>query len=240
MPPGFALDRVALGLDGVAFAPDRVAVTRQSCSGAQDTRHGFGVKIGRMADACDESGQGVPFSDKRLAAIAARQHGVVSVEQLRKLGLEPSGARKRADRGRLHRIHRGVYALIPRGLLKREGLWMAAVLACGEKAALSHRSGAALQGLRDHGHTTVEVTVPSSARSRPGITIHRSRTLASSDVIRVKNIPCTTVARTLLDLADVVNRRQLERALDQAEVSNRFDLRALGDQPIATQRAARR
>jgi hypothetical protein len=108
---------------------------------------------------------------------------------------------------------------------------MAAVLACGPGAVLSHRSAAALLGLRPFGGVRIDVTVPGRSRRRlPGIEVHRSTTLLPRDTTREQNIPCTTVARTQLDIADVLSRRQVERAFDQAEILEAFDLRALEDQ----------
>jgi hypothetical protein len=108
---------------------------------------------------------------------------------------------------------------------------MAAVLACDPGAALSHRSAAALLNLRPFGGTRIDVTVPGrSSRKHPGIAVHCSLTLTPFDTTRVENIPCTTASRTLLDLGEAVNRRGLERALDQAETLEVFDLRALDDQ----------
>jgi very-short-patch-repair endonuclease len=108
---------------------------------------------------------------------------------------------------------------------------MAAVLACGPDAALSHRSAAALHGLRRHGGTRIDVTIPiRSGRAHAGIQIHRSTTLTPEDVTDVNGIPCTTVARTLFDLADVLSRRPHERAFDEAEVLDVFDLWAIQDQ----------
>src|SRR5215218_11487345 len=82
--------------------------------------------------------------DHRIAAIAARQHGVISLQQLRSLGLSDSAVRSRVERGQLIRLHRGVYA-VGHAVLRAEGHWLAAVLACGSGAALSHRSSAELQ-----------------------------------------------------------------------------------------------
>ena len=102
---------------------------------------------------------------------------------------------------------------------------MAAVLACGPGAVLSHRSAAALHELRDWGGTKIEVTVPRrSRRKHDGVAVHCSTTLTAKDITVVNNIPCSTVARTLLDLAEVVTRRQLERSFDQAEIAEVFDL----------------
>ena len=154
-----------------------------------------------------------------------------TLDQLLALGLTSTAVHKRLATGRLHHIHHTVYSLVPKELLKRDGLYMAAVLACGPGAVLSHRSAAALLELRDWGHTKIEVTVPRrSARRHDGIKVHRSTTLTEEDVTEVNNIPCTTVARTLFDLGDVVTQRQLERSFDQAEISERLDLTAIDDQ----------
>jgi very-short-patch-repair endonuclease len=105
---------------------------------------------------------------------------------------------------------------------------MAAVLACGPPAALSHRSGAGLLGIRRDNRARTDVSLPSpSARRRPGIDVHASTTLRAADITTVDRIRCTTVARTLVDLGDVVDRRAVERAVDRAEVLQLFDLRAV-------------
>jgi hypothetical protein len=183
-----------------------------------------------------EAGAYGPFNsqalvDAALAALAAVQFGVFSLAQLADLGLSASAVRKRAATGRLHRLYRGVYSLIPPELLTREGRWMAAVLACGDNAVLSHRSAAALHELRAFGGAKIDITVRTrSWRKQPGITVHRSTALTPADVTVVNNIPCTTVARTMFDLAEVIQRRPLERTFDQAEIIEVFDLRALEDQ----------
>jgi very-short-patch-repair endonuclease len=103
---------------------------------------------------------------------------------------------------------------------------MAAVLACGLRAALSHRSGAGLRGLRPDNRHRADVSLPGrSARSRPGIEVHASVTLTAEDITIVDGIPCTSVARTLVDLGDVVPRRAVEKAVEQAEILQLFDLR---------------
>lgn len=152
-------------------------------------------------------------------------------DQILALGLTPRAVHSRAAAGRLHRIHQKVYSLVPRELLKREGLYMAAVLADAPDAVLSHRSAGALHRLRDWGHTKIEITVPRrSARRHEGTKVHRSTTLTGQDVTVVNNIPCTSVARTLLDLGEVVTGRQLERSFDQAELAEVLDLKATEDQ----------
>lgn len=108
---------------------------------------------------------------------------------------------------------------------------MAAVLACGPDAVLSHRNAAALHGIRDTARANIDVTIPRrSALCRAGIDVHRAPSLQAQDVTVVDNIPCTSVARTLFDLAEVVARRPLERAFDESEVRELFDLRAIEDQ----------
>ena len=162
-----------------------------------------------------------------IARLAERQHGVVSLTQLQLLGLSRSAVARRARAGRLTRLHRAVYA-VGHGRLTKRGYWMAAVLAYGPKAKLSYRSAAAHQGIRPDNRAKIDVTVPSpSARPRPGIDVHRSTTLEAADVTEIDSIPCTTLARTLLDLADVLPPRAIEKAIDQAEILRIFDLRAV-------------
>ena len=163
------------------------------------------------------------------ASAAAAQHGVFHVTQVE---LSPRAVQHRARAGQLHRVHRGVYSIMPRDLLKREGLWMAAVLACGPGAVLSYRSAAALLEIRDWGGTKIDVTVPRRSRRRhDGVKVHCSTTLTGKDVTVVNGIPCTTVARALLDLAQVVIHRQLERAFDQADIIQApLDVGAIDDQ----------
>src|SRR3954449_861297 len=95
-------------------------------------------------------------------ALAEQQHGVISREQLLALGIGPDGIRHRLERGRLHRIGRGVYA-VGRRQVTRCGVWTAAVLRCGPGAALSHDSGAALWTIGEEG-PLVEVSIPRDRR----------------------------------------------------------------------------
>jgi predicted transcriptional regulator of viral defense system len=164
-------------------------------------------------------------------AQATAQHAVIAVYQLRELGLVPATVRARRAAGQLHRIHHGVYSLVPRELLKREGLYMAAVLACGPGAVLSHRSAARLHGLRNYDYHRIEVTVPGrSTRTHTGVLVHRSTTLTQADVTVVNHIPTTTIARTLFDIAACITPRQLERAFDQADAMQVLDLNEIRDQ----------
>jgi hypothetical protein len=169
--------------------------------------------------------------DAAIAAVAGPQYGVISLTQLCALGLSKRAIQHRAAAGRLYRLHRGVYSIVPPHLLQREGRWMAAVLACGPGAVLSHRSAGALHALRPYNGTKIDVTIPGRVhRAQPGITIHRSTTLTDTDTTDADGIPCTTIARTLFDLADITSRRGLERAFDQSEILEAFDLTAMQDQ----------
>jgi very-short-patch-repair endonuclease len=125
----------------------------------------------------------------------------------------------REELANLHRIHRGVYAVGHRAL-SSEGRWIAAVLACGPGAVLSHRSAAALWEIAPIPTGQVEVTVPTRAgrRSRRGISVYRSSTLGAGDVTRHRNIPVTTPARTIFDLQRIASEREVRRALREAGV----------------------
>jgi Protein of unknown function (DUF559) len=163
-----------------------------------------------------------------LDAQALAQHAVIRFEQLLGLGFQPREVQKR--RG-LHRRYRGVYTVVPPSMLSLNGRYLAAVFACGPTAALSHRSAADLLGLRKTDRAPIDVIVPGrTARRHDGIDLHRSTTLTAADITIIEGIPVTTVARTALDLAAVVRRRAVERALDQAEILEVFDLNALTDQ----------
>ena len=154
--------------------------------------------------------------DAVIAALAGRQHGVVARWQLLRLGLGRRAIDRRISQGRLHPLHPGVYS-VGHPVVSREGRWMAAVLACGEGAVLSHQSAAALWSIRGTAKSRIDVTAPRDLRPRPGLHPHRA-VLPADEVTVHDGIPTTTPARTLLDLAAVVPRRTLERALDEAEV----------------------
>lgn len=162
-----------------------------------------------------------------VAALAERQHGVVTRGQLSELGLTRRMIEFRLATGALIRLHPGVYALGHRRL-RREGDWLAAVLACGPGAALSHRDAAALHGLRPSGRSRIDVTTSRRIRAgRPGIEIHHSATLDRRDVTIAEGVPVTTVARTLVDLADVVQKDSLSKALREADHLRTIDVHDL-------------
>jgi predicted transcriptional regulator of viral defense system len=132
-------------------------------------------------------------------------------------------------RGLLHRVHRGVYAAGHRAL-RPEGRMLAAVLACGSGAALSHRSAAALWGLRPTDQRRIDVTAATRCgRGDPGITLHRTRALDAHDLTTHRGVPVTSVARTLVDLASVVSAVAVERAVAQAEIVALYDHVAVCD-----------
>jgi very-short-patch-repair endonuclease len=152
--------------------------------------------------------------DAAIADVAARQHGIVTRAQLVAAGLTTDVVDHRLKLGRLIAVHRGVYAvghLPPSPQAKA----MAAVLACGPNALLSHRSAAALYGLiRYHGKP--DVTAP-TRRRHPGINLHRS---PAAERTTHYGIPITTPARTLLDLAELLDPDSLTRAVNEAHFGN--------------------
>lgn len=165
--------------------------------------------------------------DGAMAELSMRQHGVVTRAQLLELGLGRRAIGHRLERGRLHPIHRGVYA-VGHPELSRAARWTAAVLAGGPGAVLSHRCAGALWGIRSDSRSRIEVTTPRGQHARPGIQFHRSW-LPPDEVTVRDGIPVTTVPRTLFDLAAVVDQRQLERAVNEAEVLRLWDELNLDD-----------
>jgi very-short-patch-repair endonuclease/predicted transcriptional regulator of viral defense system len=160
-----------------------------------------------------------------VAALAGRQHGVVGLRQLLALGLSKNAISRRVATGGLHRLHRGVYAAGHIALTPRSR-HLAAVLACGQGALLSHRSAAWLWGVLRFS-SKIEVTAVRPKVDRDGVTVHRSRRIHAADRAVVDAIPVTSVARTLVDLADVLSEARLADAVHEAEVLRLFDLRAL-------------
>ncbi|MDX6671032.1 MAG: hypothetical protein QOI91_1395 [Solirubrobacteraceae bacterium] len=159
--------------------------------------------------------------------MAGRQHGVVSRSQLLALGLGADAIDHRLAAGRLHPLHRGIYAVGHR-VVSREGRWMAAVLAAGPGAVLSHRAAGALWDLRPTARAQVEVTAPRALRSRGALQMHRTE-LAQDERTTHRGIPVTTPARTLLDLAAVLPGPALGRAAEQAEALHLVDWASLDE-----------
>ncbi len=148
-------------------------------------------------------------------ALVARQHGVLARWQLLSLGMSADAIKHRMTNGRLHPVWRGVYA-VGRPQLSHEGWWMAAVLACGPHALLSHFAAAALWRVAPW-IKRIDVSVPAHvARKRPGITVHR-RVLDPSDLTEHRGIPVIGVVPTLVDLATHLERDALEAAISDAD-----------------------
>jgi very-short-patch-repair endonuclease len=166
--------------------------------------------------------------DAALAILAARQHGVVSIRQL--LGLLERSEReveRSVAAGRLHRLHQGVYAVGHTSLTAR-GACLAAVLACGPQAILSHYSAAWLWGLWSGTAAPYEVTTPIPRRRKPpSIVVHYARHLTTADRALVDGIPTTSVPRVLLDLAARDRRGKLRGYLERAEELELLDLGAV-------------
>ena len=171
-------------------------------------------------------GEGAPACpDTVIAALAARQHGLVTCRQLLAAGVGRGAIEHRLRRKRLIGVHRGVYAV---GYLHRASCvrWMAAVLACGDGAVLSHFAAAALWELRQSSAVSTDVTVPGRGgrRTRHGIRIHRSTVLPRSEIGRHRLIAVTSAARTMLDVAATLTTHSLDRVVERAETLELFDL----------------
>lgn len=159
----------------------------------------------------------------RAWALARRQHGVLTRRDLLGLGFTAKGIRHRVARGRLHAVGHGVYA-VGRHELTREGEWMAAVLACGRGAALSHRSAGALWGMAVERPGRIDVSVARHCQlRRSGIRVRSRQSLSARDLTIYRGIPLTRPVRTLIDLATELPPNRLERAVNEADKRKRVD-----------------
>ena len=204
----------------------------RSCNRRVPSRDADGFTIGCMnaeiaIDPAIRSEKRSRGADAAIAELASRQHGRVARWQLLALGLRSGAIDRRIAAERLHPEHRGVYAVGHRSRT-REGRWMAAVLACGPCAVLSHRPAAAHWRLREAAHGPVHVTVPPGRHSRRGIVVHHSR-LRADEITVHDEIPVTTVPRTILDIAASGDRREVERALNESEFLRLTDPLSLRD-----------
>jgi very-short-patch-repair endonuclease len=168
--------------------------------------------------------------DWAVAKIAARQHGLIESAQLKAIPLAESSIAQRITAGRLHRRYRGVYS-VGHEVLTREGEWLAAVLASGPTAALSHRSAAHLLELISESpeHFTEVTASTRGRRAQVGIRLYETTRLPPEQFTSRKGIRCTSVARTIADLAAVTTRRRVERAMGRAEVLYSLSARELLD-----------
>lgn len=155
--------------------------------------------------------------DRQMAQVAAAQRGRINVAQLRAVGMTHSMTRGRVDRGTLHFLHRGVYGVGHPGRVEL-GDETAALLAYGLGAALCHRSACWLWGFVRDNDEVVDLILPPgvTGKSRPGIRVHRSGTLSPSDMVIRQRLPVVKPALALLQLADVADEREVERAVDEA------------------------
>jgi hypothetical protein len=154
-----------------------------------------------------------------LQRLVVRQHGVVSRRQLREVGLSNTMVARWLDTGRLHPLHRHVFAL-GHTALSLKGHLFAALLYAGAGAALSHTTAAWAWRLIETEPTRIHLTVPGRRRSLPEVRIHHSRRVEATEH---NGLPVTTVSRTLLDLATVLSPRQLRRALAEADYRGLLD-----------------
>jgi very-short-patch-repair endonuclease len=151
-----------------------------------------------------------------VTALAARRHGVVTTRELAFAGLSPDAIAHRVHAGTFRRLHRGVYLVGPlTGPLTKE---MAALLACGSRAVLSHATAAAIWGLRAELPAIVHLSVAGNLRGHDGVRVHRVAALDPADVAHRDGCRLTTPVRTLADLAPHLPQRELDRAIEQAQV----------------------
>jgi predicted transcriptional regulator of viral defense system len=165
----------------------------------------------------------------RVLELARKQHRVVGRQQLLELGLKRDAIRRRVRNKRLHPIHDGVYAV---GLpdIEWNGFLIAAVLACGDGAVLSHRTAASHWGLIDSSTRAIHVTVPGSNKPEvKGVTVHLTRQLTEADWSHETEIPVTSLARTLVDFAGIARPGELIPAIEQAERLRILDMRAVDE-----------
>ena len=163
-----------------------------------------------------------------MRRIAAAQHGVVARRQLLGAGVGEVTIKACVAAGVMRSVHRGVYA-VGDDALSREGAWLAAILLGGNGAVLSHRSAAALHGIRASGGA-VDVTLAGPRSDKPGIRFHRAvGALVPEDVTVVGGIPVTRVARTLVDLAAALPTEELAELVGDADRAELLDRPALDD-----------
>jgi very-short-patch-repair endonuclease len=157
-----------------------------------------------------------------VQARAGRQHGIVKGRQLREAGLTRQGIRRRVEAGWLVPQYPGVYA-VGHTALTHHSLLTAAVYACGDEALASHRAAAWLWGIL-RGTQPIDVTAPRGCKPKEGFILHRSRLIHPEDRALIHNIPVTSLARTIVDCADVLPERRLGDVVHESEVRGLFDL----------------
>jgi predicted transcriptional regulator of viral defense system len=160
-----------------------------------------------------------------IARLAERQHGVVTRRQLSALGLSEREIDLRIASGDLHPVFRGAFA-VGHPAIGRLGRMLAAVLACGDATVLSHGSAAELQGLWDRQPNPIDVIPPRRAgRKLPDVRWHNVLRPTPAEIEIREGIPCTTVSRTLVDMAGRTGFTQLSRLVERAAIQRRLDVR---------------
>jgi very-short-patch-repair endonuclease len=195
--------------------PGEFVPSRHGPFGVGEVGHLLGSKLPPPGSGLVEGEE----ADRALAALARRQHGVVTIEQAVAEGLSKRAVAHRIRRGWLVRLHRGVYQVGP--LAAERGREMAAMLAYGSSSLLSHNTASDVWAIGPPYVGAVHVTVPGDqARSRPGITVHRTCRTASLEAVVHRGLRLTGPARTLRDLATHLPQHQLDRATEQAQLLN--------------------
>jgi predicted transcriptional regulator of viral defense system len=161
-----------------------------------------------------------PLRDALIAAVAARQHGQITAKQLARAGVGKGSIAHRVKTGRLHRRHHGVYS-VGHARVSQEGAWMAAILAAGDGAALSHLSATQLLKVWLRKVDGIDVIAP-QRRQVKGVRVHTCRHLDPRDMTVVNGIPVTTVARTLVDLTDALTAEQIANVIHEAAFRGKF------------------
>jgi hypothetical protein len=185
--------------------------------------HRVREEIGRESDSRGRAGRGGGCegdATELIRRLAEGQHGVVARRQLIALGLSPALVRGRVESGYLLPLHRGVFA-VGHGRINQRAGWIAAVLASGPGAVLSHGSAAALWSLRGS-RGMPEVTRRAGGAGPPAIRVHQTRVLDASETVVEAGIPVTSIERTVMDMAPRLDNRQIERMLVAADRSRRL------------------
>jgi len=161
-----------------------------------------------------------------LAELATRQEGVVGRQQLLRLGFTSSSIQRLITAKHLHGLHDGVYA-VGHPVVSVRGRWIAALIAGGPGAVLSHGTAAAVWDLRESVGSQIHVTAGRGHGPRAGIRFHRAGSMHPEDRTRRAGLPVTSVARLMLDLAADTPPPQLGRLVERTERLRLYDALAI-------------
>jgi hypothetical protein len=168
--------------------------------------------------------------DHAISDLAADQDAVFALWQLVDAGLGRRGAQERVSKGRLHRVHKGVYSVVDPRLVPPRGRRRAALIAYGPEAALVHPSAGEHLGIRPYSGSAIHISVPGRRpRSRPGVRAHSGEVFGEQDIEEADGLRCTSVARTLLAIAAHTDEQGLRAAVRRAEILRIFDGFALDE-----------